>query len=134
MAALSKFLDLLPPAPLPPRQGLSRNKIRAKFQQNGPAEVQCEFFSPDSGVNFLAVNFLGVNFRGALFIGKHRTKKFDPRIRPQNSGLKNSHPRIRPQIRVHEVQNPLRGNLPLTLCEKPLKVRNVNLARNHHVT
>ena len=40
-------------------------------------------------------------------------KKFDPRIRPQNSGLKNSHPRIRPQIRVHEVQNPLRGNLPL---------------------
>ena len=55
-------------------------------------------------------------FEGALFIGKHRTKKFDPRIRPQNSGLKNSHPRIRPQIRVHEVQNPLCGNLPLRKC------------------
>ena len=23
------------------------------FQQNGPAEVQCEFFSPNSEVNFL---------------------------------------------------------------------------------
>ena len=23
------------------------------YQQNGPAEVQCEFFSPNSGVNFL---------------------------------------------------------------------------------
>ena len=65
-------------------------------------------------VNFWRWISWGWIFEGALFIGKHRTKKFDPRIRPQNSGLKNSHPRIRPQIRVHEVQNPLCGNLPLT--------------------
>ena len=64
---------------------------------------------------FWAVNFLRVNFWGGSFYGKHRAKKFDPRIRPQNSGLKNSHPRIRPQIRVREVQTPLCGNLPLRI-------------------
>ena len=81
-------------------------------------KCQCEFFSPSSGGNFFDVNFgrwisRGWIFEGALFIGKHRTKRFDPRIRPQNSGLKNAHPRIRLQIRVHEVQNPLCGNLAL---------------------
>ena len=87
--------------------------------QNGPAEVQCEFFSPSSGVKFL-MWILGGEFFGrwiferALFIGKHRTRKCDPRIRPQYSGLKNLHPRIRPRNRVHEVQDPLCGNLPLS--------------------
>ena len=76
-------------------------------------------FQPGFWGEFFDVNFWqwiswGWIFEGALFIGKHRTKKFDPRIRPQNSGLKNSYPRLRPQIRVHEVQNPLCGNLPLT--------------------
>ena len=75
-------------------------------------------FQPEFWGEFLDVNFgrwisWGWIFEGGSFIGKHRAKKFDPRIRPQNSGLKNLHPRMRPQIRVHEVQNPLCGNLPL---------------------
>ena len=46
---------------------------------------------------------------------KNRIKKFDTRIRVQNSGVQHSFHRIRPQIRVPEVQNPLCTNLPLRL-------------------
>ena len=63
---------------------------------------------------FWAVSFLRVNFWG----GPLYQKTLGQKIRPQHSapkfGLKHSHPRIRRQIRVHEVQNPLCGNLPLT--------------------
>ena len=53
-------------------------------------------------------------FQGASFAGKNRVKNFDPRIRVQNSGTQNSIPRIRPQVRVSEVQNPLCRHLSLT--------------------
>ena len=59
------------------------------------------------------MNFSTVNFSGASFPGKNRTKKFDPRIRVRNSGVQNSFSRIRAQIRVSEVQNPLCRNLSL---------------------
>ena len=62
---------------------------------------------------FWEVNFSTVNFSGASFPGKNRTKKFDPRIRVRNSGVQNSFSRIRVQIRVSEVQNPLCRNLSL---------------------
>ena len=39
-------------------------------------------------------------------LGKN-SQKFDPRIRIKNSGIQESFPRIRPQIQVPEVQNPL---------------------------
>ena len=60
------------------------------YQQNGPAEVQCEFFSPDSGVNFLmwifGSEFLGGEFlRGPFLLEnigpKNSTPEFDPKIR-----------------------------------------------------
>ena len=59
---------------------------------------------------------------GALLLEKNRVKKFDPRIRIRNSGVQNSSRRIRPQIRVLEVQNPLCRNLSLTtkdFCPPP---------------
>ena len=64
---------------------------------------------------FWEVNFSTVNFSGASFPGKNRTKKFDPRIRVRNSGVQNSFSRIRAQIRVSEVQNPLCRNSSLNI-------------------
>ena len=120
-------------------------KIGNAWSSKGQARIleewvmRIEFWPPPPTLDFLSIskmarqkcnmNFsmwilvwsLGGEFlEGALFIGKHRTNKFDPRIQPQNSGLKNSHPRIRPQIRVHEVQNPSAETCPLTeawLCK-----------------
>ena len=57
--------------------------------------------------------FLGREFFRASFAEKTQDKKFDPRIRVQNSGIQNSFPRIRPQVRVPEVRNPLCGNVSL---------------------
>ena len=88
-------------------------------QPNGPAEAPCEFFGPISGLNFgrwiLGGEFLeGEFFRGPLLLAKkNRVKQFDSRIRVQNSGVQNLFRRIRPQIRVPEVQNPLSRNLSL---------------------
>ena len=63
------------------------------------------------GGEFLEGEFL----RGLFLLEKlGATKKNDPRIQPQNSGLKNLHARIRPQVRVDKVQNPLCGNWALT--------------------
>ena len=88
-------------------------------QPNGPAEVRCEYIFPDLWVEFWNVNrewiFLSVNFSGGLFWWKNRIKKLDPRIRVQNSGVQNLFPRIRPQIRVSEVQNPLCRHLFLKM-------------------
>ena len=61
---------------------------------------------PDFWVAVWKVNFLRVNFSGGLFCRKNSINKFDPRIRVQNSGVQNFIPRIRPQIRVLEVQDP----------------------------
>ena len=41
--------------------------FHGNLQQNGPAEVQCEFFSPNSGVNFL-VGILGGEFLEGEFL------------------------------------------------------------------
>ena len=61
---------------------------------------------------FWEVSFSTVNFSGALFfLGKNRTKKFDPRIRVRNSGVQNSFTRIRAQIRVSSAKWPCRGAL-----------------------
>ena len=49
----------------------------------------------------------GEFFKGPLLLEKNRVKKFDPKIRVQNSGVKNSFHRIRAKIRVPEAQNPL---------------------------
>ena len=75
-------------------------------------------FWPDFWVEFWKVNFgrwisQRWIFQGASFPGKNRTKKFDPRIRVRNSGVQNSFSRIRAQIRVSEVQNPLCRDLSL---------------------
>ena len=53
-------------------------------------------------------------FQGASFAGKNRVKKFEPRIRVQNSGVQNSFHRIRAWIRVPEARNPLCRLLSLT--------------------
>ena len=49
---------------------------------------QPEFWGEFSDVNFGRWISWGWIFEVALFTGKHKAKKFDPRIRPQNSGLK----------------------------------------------
>ena len=76
-------------------------------------------FWPDFWVEFWKVNFgrwisRRWIFEGASFPAKNRTKELDPRIRVRNSGVQNSFPRIRAQIRVPEAQNPLCRNLSLT--------------------
>ena len=63
------------------------------YQPNDPAEVQCEFFGPISGLNFetwiLGGEFLEGEFlRGPLLLAKKK-------IRPKNSGVQNLFPRIR---------------------------------------
>ena len=70
-----------------------------------------------SGSNFgrsiLRCEFLEGEFlRGPLFCWKTGFK-VEPRIRVQNLGVQNLGPRIRPQIRVSEAQNPLCRNLSL---------------------
>ena len=64
-------------------------------QSKGPAEVQCEFFGPTSGLNFgrwhLRGEFLeGEFFWGPLLLEKNRLKKF----LPGNSGPKFGRPKI----------------------------------------
>ena len=75
--------------------------MEAFFQQNGPAEVQCEFFSPGSGVNFLmwifGGEFLGGEFLRGLFLlenigPKNLTPEFDPKIRGSKIRIPNSTP------------------------------------------
>ena len=68
---------------------------------------QPEFWGEFCDLNFRKWISRGWIFQGASFAGKQSVKKFDPRIRVQNSGVQNSFPRIRPQIRVPEAQNPL---------------------------
>ena len=102
---------------------LTEQKISPEVhcQPNGPAEVQCKFVGLLSGLNFgefWGVNFSKVNFSGGLFCFKNTRKKFDTRIRVQNSGVQNSCPTIRPLIRVPEAQNPLRRLSSLIHCIK----------------
>ena len=57
--------------------------------------MQCEFFGPISGLNFVEgefweVNFSRVNFSGGLF----RWKKQSQKIRPKNSGPKFGRPKF----------------------------------------
>ena len=79
------------------------------FQPEFWVEKTVEFFD----VNFRRWNFSRVNFEGALCLEKTGPNNSTPEFGPKIRGSKNSHPRIQPQIRVHEVQNPLCGNLPL---------------------
>ena len=110
---------------------LLKHLLRTFSQQKGPAEVQCEFFSPNSGVNFLMWifqpefwgEFFDVNswrwiswgwiFEGALFIGKHRTQKIDPRIRPKFGAQKFVSQNSTPNSGSRGAKS-LCGNLPLT--------------------
>ena len=56
-------------------------------KSNGTAEVQCDFFGPISG---LGGEFLEVeSFWGPLLL-EEKNQKIDPRIRAQNSGVRNS--------------------------------------------
>ena len=67
-----------------------------------------------SGGSFAAAAAAAVAAAAAAAAEKKKKDQFDPRIRVQNSGVQNSFPRSRAQIRVSEVQNPLCRNLSLT--------------------
>ena len=94
------------------------NQEMTKTSAKWPCKGAMWIFWPDFWVEFWTVNFgrwisRRWIFQGASFPGKNRTKKFDPRIRVRNSGVQYSFSRIRAQIRVSEVQNPLCKNLSL---------------------
>ena len=80
-----------------------------------PAEVQCKFFAPISGLNFGRWILGGVSLEGEFSGGLFCWKKKDEKIRPKNSGP-NSFPRIWPQI--------LRSPWPLTGVIRALGARN----------
>ena len=65
--------------------------------------------------------------RGLFFIGKHRAKKFDPRIRPQNSGLKKfASPNPGSNSGSRGAKSPLRKLAPeraSTICSKKNETR-----------
>ena len=76
-------------------------EIFQSFSAEWPCKSAMWIFRPEFWGEFSDVNFgwwisWWWIFEGALLFGKHRPKKFDPRIRAQNSGRKNWHPRIRP--------------------------------------
>ena len=79
---------------------------------------------PDFWAEFWKVNFERWISWGWIFLGvSFAGKKQDQNIWPKNSDPKfeNSFPRIRPQIRVLEVRNPLCRNLSLTVSVSAMK-------------
>ena len=90
LASSESFYDQSQPPTRNQCKAFSENLCKNPLSANGPAEMQCEFFSPNSGVNFLmwilGGEFLGGEFLRGLFLLENigptkMTPEFGPKIR-----------------------------------------------------
>ena len=118
-----------------PEKHTHTNKFLAPTQSRGNPAIclcLCVFFFPwfflkcrfgclSAGFGVLSANcgVLSASF-AEKEEKKQRKKKIKIPRKTKNSGVQNSFPKIRPQIRVLEVQNPLRRNLSLHVCKSCL--------------